>query len=230
MTKRQLRGVVFDMDGVIVDSHPAHRLAWKEFLRSLDRDVSDSELDFIMDGRKREDILIHFLGPLERDQLHEYGKRKNDLFGRVASSVVPIPGVLEFIKCLGRESIPTAVATSASPNRTRFTLRSMGLLDCFRAIVTGDEVSQGKPHPAIYQLACERMRCSPETTVAFEDAASGVRAAKSAGLRCVGIALRQPGALLSAAGADAVVSDFVDLTLRDLHALVGTPAASSISL
>jgi beta-phosphoglucomutase len=228
MTKL-LQGVVFDMDGVIVDSHPAHRLAWKEFLRSLGKDVADDELDFIMDGRKREDILVHFLGPLDPDQLHEYGKRKNDLFCRVASKAAPIPGVLEFIEWLDRENIPLAVATSASRNRTQFTLRSMGLLNRFRAIVTGDEVSQGKPHPAIYQLACERIHCLPDTTLAFEDAASGVRSAKSAGLRCIGVTGHQAAAALIAAGADAVVPDFVALTFRDFHALVSVLAASSLA-
>ena len=59
-----LRGVVFDMDGVIIDSHPAHRLAWKAFLESVGRETSDEELDFILDGCKRAEILKHFLGEL----------------------------------------------------------------------------------------------------------------------------------------------------------------------
>lgn len=215
MRRLLLRGAVFDMDGVLVDSHPAHRLAWKQFLRDMGKDVPDSELDFIMDGRKREDILVHFLGLLTEAQSQEYGRQKSELFSRIASEIVPIAGVEDFIEHLDREDIPMAIATSATSNRALFTLKRQGWLNRFRAVVTGDDVPQGKPHPAIYQLACERLHCLPENTLAFEDAPSGVRAAKSAGLHCVGIAGTQSEAPLSAAGADTVVRNFVGLTLRN---------------
>ncbi len=212
---------MFDMDGVIVDSHPAHRLAWKKFLRTVGKDVPDSELDFIMDGRKREDILVHFLGPLSKRDLKEYGRLKDELFWRAASEVVLIPGVYEFIECLHTAGIKMAVATSASAGRTQSILTRIGLLSYFCAIVTGDEVQKGKPDPRIYQLACQRINCSPSATLAVEDAASGVRAAKTAGLRCIAIAGSQPGDSLVAAGADCVLQNFLDLNLRSLHSLVG---------
>lgn len=220
-----MQAVVFDMDGVIVDSHPAHRLAWKKFLHTLGKEVPDSELDFIMDGRKREDILVHFLGPLSERDLREYGRLKNELFWRAASEVVFIPGALEFIDCLHTAGIKMAVATSASAGRTQSILTRSGLLSYFCAVVTGDEVEKGKPDPHIYQLACQRTNCPPSATVAIEDAASGVRAAKSAGLRCIAIAGSQPGDSLIAAGADCVLRDFLTLNLREFHSLVGMQAS-----
>ena len=220
-TATRLQAVVFDMDGVIVDSHPAHRSAWKEFLHVLGKNVSDAELDFVMDGRKREDILIHFLGPLTDSELREYGQLKNELFWRAAAEVTPIPGVCEFIETLYAAGVSTAVATSASTGRTESILRHMGLWTRFAAVVTGDDVPRGKPDPGIYRLACQRIQCPPDGAVAVEDAASGVRAAKSAGLRCIGISGHQPGDPLTAAGADAVLADFVDITLREFHSLIG---------
>jgi len=221
-----LQAVVFDMDGVIVDSHPAHRCAWREFLRAFGKEVSDSELEFVMDGRKREDILIHFLGPLTQTQLEEYGHFKNELFWRAAPEVVPIPGVFDFIERVHSAGITMAVATSASANRTQSILSRMGLLTRFRAVVTGNEVSKGKPDPGIYQLACQRVNCHPNAAVAVEDAASGVRAAKNAGLKCVGIAGHKSGDQLTAAGADCVLQDFVDIDLQKFHSLLGMhPAA-----
>jgi len=208
------------MDGVIVDSHPAHRSAWREFLRIFGKNVSDGELDFVMDGRKREDILVHFLGPLTHAQLEEYGKVKNDLFWRAASEVVPIPGVFEFIGGVHSAGITMAVATSASASRTQSILSRMGLLTSFRVVVTGNEVSKGKPDPGIYRLACERMNCPTSAAVAMEDAASGVRAAKGAGLKCVGIAGQKSGDHLTAAGADCVLPDFVDFDVHTLLSLV----------
>jgi len=209
------------MDGVIVDSHPAHRFAWKEFLRALGKDVCDNELDFVMDGRKREDILVHFLGSLSDEQLEQYGRVKNDLFWQAASQVVPIPGAFEFIECLHRAGIKLAVATSASASRTHSILERAGLLSRFRAVITGDEVRKGKPDPAIYRLACQRINCAPNAAVAVEDAVSGVQAAKGAGLRCVGIASHKSGEHMTAACADCVLPDFVDLTLQKFHSLIG---------
>ncbi len=209
------------MDGVIVDSHPAHRFAWKEFLRIFGKEVTDAELDFVMDGRKREDILVHYLGSLTKAQLEEYGRLKNDLFWRAAPEVVPIPGVLKFIERVHSAGIILAVATSASAGRTRSILSRSGLLNHFRAVVTGDDVRKGKPDPHIYRLACQRIDCPVDAAVAFEDAASGIRAAKEAGLRCVGISGRKSGDALAAAGADCVLQDFVDMNLRKFHSLVG---------
>ena len=217
----RLQAVVFDMDGVIVDSHPAHRLAWREFLRALGKEVPDSELDFIFDGRKREEILVHFLGPLCPAQLEQYGRIKDDLFWQVASEIVPVPGVFEFIECLCDARIALAVATSASAGRTHSILKRTGLLTHFRAVITGEEVRKGKPDPSIYRLACERIGCAPNAAVAVEDTASGILAAKEAGLRCVGIAGSKSEEHLTAAGADCVLRDFVNLTLGKFHSLVG---------
>jgi beta-phosphoglucomutase len=221
-----LQAVVFDMDGVIVDSHPAHRYAWKKFLQAFGKEACESELDFVMDGRKREDIMIHFLGPLTKTQLEDYGHLKNELFWQAASEVVPIPGVFEFIEHVYSAGITLAVATSASASRTQSILSRMGLLTRFRAVVTGNEVSKGKPDPAIYRLACERINCPPSAAVAVEDAASGIRAAKNAGLRCVGIVAHNTGDQLRAAGADCVLQDFVDMSIQRLHFLLGMHPAT----
>lgn len=203
------------MDGVIVDSHPAHRVAWKEFLRSFGHEVNDHELDFVMDGRKRDDILTHFLGPLTDVELKKYGKLKNELFWQAVSDVVPIPGVCHFIDSLQRLGITMAVATSASASRSQSILTRMGLMTRFCAVVTGDDIGKGKPDPGIYRLACHRINCEPSDAVAFEDAASGVHAAKGAGLKCIGIARSQSADQLIAAGADCVVRDFLDNTLHN---------------
>jgi len=230
-TSSQLLAVVFDMDGVLVDSHPAHRLAWRDFLRRLGKDVTESELDFVLDGRKRKDILLHFLGPLPDEKLEEYGRLKDELFWLAAANIAPVPGVFEFIKRIRRAGIAVAVATSAGANRTQSMLKRLGILAHFTAVVTGEEVGAGKPDPAIYLLACQRIGCPPNTTVAVEDAAAGVRAAKGAGLRCVGISRCGSEEKLTAAGADCVLPDFVNLTLEKFRSLVGMqPQRSALGM
>ena len=87
MSARQLRGVIFDMDGVLVDSHAVHREAWRLFFHTLEREVPESELDFILDGRKRGDILRHFLGDCADAELEEFGKRKDCIFRQMRLEV-----------------------------------------------------------------------------------------------------------------------------------------------
>lgn len=217
----KLRGIVFDMDGVIINSHPAHRLAWKGFLASVGRETGEEELDFILEGGKRAEILKHFLGELAPEQIVEYGNRKDELLQRHGDAVEPMPGVVEFLSHLSEAGIATAVATSASRHRAFGTLVDLGLADRFCTIVTGDDVAAGKPDPAIYQMAAERMQESPQRLLAVEDAVSGVQSARAAGMRCLGIASARRASLLRTAGADSVVPDLRSFSLGQLAAYFG---------
>ena len=219
LRKSGLQAVVFDMDGVIIDSHPLHRVAWRQFLGNLGKDVDDVTLDFVLDGRTRKDILFHFLGPLTDEQLEEHGHHKDELLSNLDDEVQPIPGVVEFLDGLSEAGIAMALATSASRGRALGTLKELGLAQYFQAIVTADEVVAGKPDPHIYSLAAERLRVAPGNLLAVEDAVSGVRSALAAGMRCAGIAKAARAELLLAAGANPVVPDFRGLSFEQLEAV-----------
>jgi HAD superfamily hydrolase (TIGR01509 family) len=212
-----LRGIVFDMDGVIIDSHPVHRRAWKTFLRTVDREVTDAELDFILDGRKREEILCYFLGELTPSQIADYGARKDEMLRELAEHMHPLRGVVEFLDSLSQVGIRIGLATSAGYRRAHGTLKELGLTGYFDAIVTGDEVASGKPDPAIYRLVAQRLKETPENLLAIEDAVSGVKSARAAGMRCLGIASGERAQPLRDAGADPVVPDFQSLSLEQLE-------------
>lgn len=214
-----LRGVVFDMDGVVIDSHPAHRAAWKAFLGAVGKPVLDSDLDIILDGGKREEILKHFLGDLSPQQIEQYGSLKDEILRNRTTRLEPITGVIEFLNELCNSSVRVALATSASRQRTLDTLNELQLTHYFEAIVTGDDVAAGKPDPFIYQLAASRMQELPEHLLAVEDAVSGVKAARSAGLRCAAIANNGRAHSLRAAGANPIVADFRSLSITEIRAL-----------
>ncbi|HEY6766464.1 MAG TPA: HAD family phosphatase [Candidatus Sulfotelmatobacter sp.] len=213
-----LRGIVFDMDGVVIDSHPVHRRAWKTFLQTVGREVTDAELDFILDGRKRDEILCYFLGDLTPSQIADHGAHKDEMLRQLAEDMHPFPGVVEFLDSLAHVGMRIALATSAGSRRAHGTLRELGLARYFEAIVTGDEVTSGKPDPAIYRLAAKRLHEIPENLLAIEDAVSGVKSAKSAGMHCLGIACADRAEALRAAGADPVIADFQSLSLEKLEA------------
>jgi HAD superfamily hydrolase (TIGR01509 family) len=217
-----LQGVIFDMDGVIIDSHPAHRRAWQEFLRSLGKDVSHADLDFVLDGRKRNEILRHFLGDLSEHELRHYGDRKDKFFREALPDVKPIQGVIELIVELHDAGVPIAVATSASESRTRYTLQQLHLSRHFAVVVTGSDVVVGKPDPSVYQLVCQRLGKAPATVIAFEDAVSGIRAATEAGIICIGVTGHQSSEKLRRAGAVEVIENFKGCSIAHLESTIAT--------
>jgi HAD superfamily hydrolase (TIGR01509 family) len=220
MSARPLRGVIFDMDGVLVDSHAVHRKAWRLFFQTLGREVPECELAFILDGRKRGDILRHFLGECADPEIEELGRRKDCIFRQMQLDIAPIPGAVRLVGELHRHGAALALATSASRSRASSTLTELGLLHCFQAVVTGEDVLLGKPDAAIYRLACQRIAIEPECLLAVEDAISGIRAAVGAGLSCIGVALHETQENLTAAGAVHVVRDFEAVSVPDLECIL----------
>jgi len=203
------------MDGVLIDSHPAHLAAWREFLRSAGKEVCDDELTFVLEGRTRSEILRHFLGPLPERELEGHGRRKDEIFRALEYRIKLIPGVLEFLRDLNCQRIASAVATSASEIRTVSTIERMGMAGFFEVVVTASDVSWGKPDPMVYRLACERLAIAPHHALAFDDAPAGIRAARSAGLRCVGVSSNGLATQLLDAGAEQVIKDFKHLMLNN---------------
>lgn len=214
-----LGGVIFDFDGVIVDSHSAHMQAWKTFLLSKGRVAGDADLSFVREGAKREEILRHFLGELTPQQVACYGAEKDKLFQVRASELKFVPGFAEFLLQLDAIGLPSAVASSGSRGRVERGLHSFNIRDRFRAVVTGNDVERGKPDPDLFLLAAQILQVDASQILVCEDAVAGVLAAKRAGMKCVGIAAIGRETLLEQAGADLVVNDFSHIRLEDVTRL-----------
>lgn len=214
-----LKSVIFDMDGVIVDSHVLHMRAWRQFLFSMGKPVTDADLEIVRDGRKREDILRHFLGDLPEDELRIYGDQKELLFRAGPEGLNTIPGVRQLLNELSCAAIRMAVASSGSSERVHYVLDRLRLSDHFAAVVTGDEVAVGKPDPAIFRKAAEWLQVRPTESLVFEDSVSGVRAASAAGMKCVGIADGHRANALLQVGADHVLPNFVAVSVSQMQKL-----------
>ena len=206
------------MDGVLIDSHPAHLAAWKSFLHSTGRGISDDQLLYIMEGRTRDEILRHFLGDLSAADLRDLGRQKDEIFRGIEHEIQAVPGVIEFLECLSDSGITCAVATSASEIRTLSTIERMGLAHRFESIITASDVNAGKPDPMVYRLACERLAVTPRRALAFDDAPAGIRSAKTAGMRCIGVSNNGRTGQLLENGAECVVPDFLGLSIEALTA------------
>jgi beta-phosphoglucomutase len=217
-----MKAAIFDMDGVLVNSHPVHLRAWIRLLKSAGRPVGDNDMGFILEGRKREEILQHYLGPLTDLELRAHGQQKERFFREEATSISPIPGVRQFLDNLAAAEVPMAVASCGGRERVNHLLEHLALSGYFQAVVSGDDVTKGKPDPSIFLLAAKQCGVAPEDVMCFEDSVSGVMAAVAAGMKCVGIADSGRKGLLLDAGAEMVVPDFVDLSVAGLQNLFAT--------
>ena len=214
-----LGGVIFDFDGVIVDSHPVHMQAWKTFLNSRGKAVSDAELSFVQEGARREEILRYFFGDLTAEQTASYGAEKDKLFQSSAFELKLIRGFAEFLSQVDAAALPSAVATSGSRGRVEQALQAFNIRHRFRVVMTAEDVGRGKPDPALFLLAAQTLQIDTSDVLVCEDAVAGVLAAKAAGMKCMGIAANGRESLLQQAGADLVVKDFVNTSLEDLRHL-----------
>ena len=215
-----IHGVIFDMDGVLIDSHPAHRRAWQEFLQRLGKEVTATELDFILDGRKRCEILRHFFGEMSDVELAEFGRIKDEIFQQISLEVQPIPGVLDFIEDLKQHFVKLAVATSASHSRTHSTLQRLKLQHEFATVVTGDDVADGKPNPEVYNLVRSRLGIEAQQCVVVEDAASAIESARHEGFLCLAVGHNGIAEKLRHAGANWVIDNFLGLSLGSLQTML----------
>ena len=214
-----LAGVIFDFDGVIVDSHPIHLQAWKAFFHSIGKQVKDEELSFVVEGTKREEILRHFLGDLTPEQIKLYGAEKDKLFQANAKDQKVVLGFGGFLEQVEAAGLPAVVATSGSRLRVESTLDRFNLRSRFHAVVTGDDAPNGKPAPDLFYLAARSLHVKAANILVCEDAVSGVIAAKIAKMKCLAIAPKDRGPKLKEAGADLVVEDFTRANLSDISKL-----------
>jgi beta-phosphoglucomutase len=217
--------LIFDMDGVLVDSNPFHIRKWEEFLheRGIPYNVQDLPKQIL--GSRNDTALRAFFGPELREG--EIKRLSEELEARFRSvfrpHAQPLPGLKALIDECHAEAIPLAVASSAMTKNVDFVVDTLKLRPYFTSIVTGDDVSRPKPDPEIYLKTAEKLKLAPVKCVAFEDSFVGIESAHRAGMKCVGIASTFPAEdLWRQTQADLVVKGFEELSLAKLRQLFVT--------
>jgi beta-phosphoglucomutase len=201
---------IFDMDGVMVDSNPFHKLALKQFCNKHGHDLTEQELREKIYGRRNQDWLINIFGHLEQQNMKQFAEEKEALFRKLYDKDIrAVDGLTGFLKMVSELRIPTAIATSAPRANVDFTLAKTGLSPYFQNILDDSFVTQGKPHPEIYLKTAEAMKYNPKNCVVFEDSLSGVEAAKKAGCKVVGITTTHTREELKQT--DMVIENFIGL-------------------
>jgi beta-phosphoglucomutase family hydrolase len=182
------RAFLFDMDGVIADSNPYHRLAWEAFNRQHGLETTEAMLQR-MYGKRNDQIVRDFFGAgLADEEVTARGAAKEALYREMIADRVEsmlVPGLREFLEQY--RDTPKAVASNAEPANVDFLLQQTGLRPYFQVVLNGHQVSHPKPDPEIYLKAAELLQTEPAACIVFEDSHSGVAAGRAAGMRVIAL-------------------------------------------
>ncbi|GEM45752.1 HAD family hydrolase [Deinococcus cellulosilyticus] len=207
------KGVLFDMDGVLVDNNRFHRQAWKETAKELlGLDLSEHDLDTKVDGGRNPEIQERLTGkkptPEEAQHLHNF---KEDLYRKAAKgNMQEVAGLSAYLQLLQDAGIPYAMVTSADRVNVEFGLTELGLSHAFPLRIMGEDVQNGKPHPEPYLKGAALLGFDPRDCLVHEDAIFGVQSGVNSGATVCALSTTQTEEKLREAGAKWVVRDFLE--------------------
>jgi beta-phosphoglucomutase len=207
--------LIFDMDGVIIDSNPLHRQAWAAFNRRYGLETTEA-MQRRMYGKRNDQIVRDYFGEgISPEEVEARGRAKERLYremltGRTEEMLVP--GLREFLERY--RDLPMGVGSNAEPENIALVLDETGLRRYFRAVVDGHQVRHPKPDPEVYLRVAELLETDPAECIVFEDSHSGAAAAVAAGMRVIGISTTDDNLSGTAITIDNFRSGDLDLWLQ----------------
>lgn len=180
--------VIFDMDGVLVDSFRAHYESWHRVGAEQGRRITQAQFAAAFGRTSREVIAGWSDGDRYTDtEIAAIDDRKESIFRDLLLDDFPVmPGATDLLRALSASGFALGVGSSGPPDNVNLVLDRLGARDLFGAVITGDDVTRGKPDPQVFLLAAERLGVPPSRCAVVEDAALGVEAARAAGMAAVG--------------------------------------------
>lgn len=217
-----LAAVIFDFDGVVIDSHEAHERSWFALADELGRPFT-KEI-FVSTFGQRNDSILPLLGWVEEGdeaKIRQLADRKEEIYRETLrkTGIEPLPGVVALLEDLRREGIPCAIGTSTPRENVACVLEITGLSACFQAVAASEDVTRGKPDPAVFLCAAAKLHAQPSTCVVIEDAHVGIRAAKAAGMKSLAVTTTHPAVSLVPENPDRIEHSLVPVNTAYLRAL-----------
>jgi len=211
-----IKAVIFDMDGVIVDSEPMHIEAEKQILLKYGVEISADELRRYT-GTTAE---FEFTELIRKYRLNTtvdtlFREKETTLFRLLEKKTKPTKGVIRLIRSLKRQGLKLAIASSGHRKLVHYFLRRLKIVNCFDSVVCAEDITRSKPDPEIFLKAAKSLSLDTVECIVIEDSALGVEAAKSAGMKC--IAFRNPNSgNQDLSKADLVIDDFAKLDVQSV--------------
>ncbi len=221
--------VIFDVDGVLVDSYDAHRIAFMQLAQKLDTKFTDEDFTKSF-GRTSRDILRTWFDPDMSDAdiaLHD-GEKEAAYRDIVRKEFPAMGGAVELIDQLHMAGFKQAMGSSGPPENVQLANTKLDRAHAFGALVTGMDVTHGKPNPEVFLIAADRLGVAPDHCCVIEDAPAGIQAARAAGMAAIGFASRgRTRSELESAHADRVVEDLRELSPPLITELIEQVRAST---
>ena len=209
-----LEAVLFDLDGVLIDSEPLHEKAKRRVFVHYDITVPEAVYDEFK-GRTDAEVLEHVANTYASDHVSvdDLIERKRKEFWALLEDLAPMPGAEAFIRAAAAR-YRLALTTSASQQTRKLAFDPLGWEEHFDVFVTAADVTRSKPDPQPYRLTAQKLGVAPERCLVIEDSLSGVRSARGAGCRVVGLTTSMKREQLEEAGAHLVADSFDELAER----------------
>jgi len=209
-----LEAIIFDMDGTMIDSMPYHAVSWHKFFALKGLNVSDAELKEKGHGTLY-DIMPRFFGEhISLEESYRLGMEKEILFRELyAPFMQPISGLQTWLELLKQYPLKIGLGTAADYSNADFTIDTLELRHYFDIIVTSDLVPEGKPSPAVYLYAAEKLGVNPTNCLVFEDTFSGAEAGMAAGMKVGVITTMHDYNEWAKKGVDLILNDYEDANL-----------------
>jgi len=215
-------GVIFDMDGVLVDSARPHFRSWQLLGEENGTTITEAQFADTF-GRHNNDIIPRLFGDVPQARLRSLADRKEELYRGIVRENPPIvEGATELISRLHQTGYRLAVGSSGPIENIRLILSALAPTDIFHAIISGDDVTRGKPDPQVFSMACAQLGLAPSRCVVIEDAPVGIQAAIAAGTASIGVGLYHT--LTALRNADCAVEKLADVSVDTIVSLVNGPA------
>jgi HAD superfamily hydrolase (TIGR01509 family) len=217
LKRSSIKGIIYDLDDLMVNSDPLHNEAWEALLNGLGHSLNDipQEMKTKFIGRRAIDFMRAMIQELKlKGSEEELYKKKTQIFlSLVKEKLEPLPGLFRSIKLFKENGFKLAIASSGARQYIDLVVSKLALQGIFDVIISGDEVKVGKPNPEICIVTCRRLSLRPEECLVLEDATSGIESAKRAGCRCIAVKNRNtPPQELSKA--DCVVNALEEVSLE----------------
>ena len=202
---------VFDMDGVIVDTNPYHKIALRQFAEKYGYHLDEEGLVKKIYGRTNKEWIPNLFGrTLTSEELQHYGEEKEQMFRDLyEKDIKEVKGLTDFLSQAKELDIKMAIGTSAPRSNVDFVLKHTGIERFFSAMLDESHVTHGKPNPEIYINCAARLKMPPAQCIVFEDSLSGVASGMAAGCPVVGVATTHTAQEL---GTKVVIKDFTEMT------------------
>ncbi|MBX3433046.1 MAG: HAD family phosphatase [Pirellulales bacterium] len=211
--------VLFDVDGVLADSYRPHFLSWQRMFAEIDAEFTEADFRATF-GRTNPDIFRQlYPGQLSPERMKELGDRKEILYREIVrTEFTPMPGAAELIDALAAAGFMLGVGSSGPPENVHLSLEKLARADKFGAVITGADVTRGKPEPEVFLKGAAKLGVPPAQCAVVEDAPQGIEAANRAGMTSIAITGTATRAAL--AHARLVVDSHAELTPERIAKLI----------